>query len=189
MNEWMNEWMNEGVLIRYLGKWMTFRRPLGLDLRGGTQWVAGRFRWGPWRVFSDRLRKRLFSIFGGFWEDFWSQNGAQNRFFRGFFRCFFQSWFRQRFFSIFLCFFQIRTLIFVRTASVSWWFSQNRRLRKSGEKSSILTSFSVAKITKKLENFVLKNMFFFSFDFVAYLGFFLPIFARFFTNFQTPWNP
>ena len=26
-----------GVLIRYLGKWMTFRRPLGLGLRGGVR--------------------------------------------------------------------------------------------------------------------------------------------------------
>ena len=93
----MNEWMNEGVLIRYLGKWMTFRRPLGLALRGRVRWGELRVGWGPWRVFSDRLRKRLFSILDGFWEVWGNQNGAPNRVFACFFAMFFSSAFRHRF--------------------------------------------------------------------------------------------
>ena len=34
MDGWMDGWMDGGVLIRYLSKWMIFRRPLGLDFRG-----------------------------------------------------------------------------------------------------------------------------------------------------------
>ena len=35
MDGWMDGGTDEGVLIRYLGKWMPFRRSLGLALRGG----------------------------------------------------------------------------------------------------------------------------------------------------------
>ena len=46
-----SQWMDGGVLIRYLGKWMTFRKPLGLGFRGRARWGELRDRWGPWAYF------------------------------------------------------------------------------------------------------------------------------------------
>ena len=40
----MDGWMDGGVLIRYLGKWMTFRRPLGLGFQGGVRCGGVRVR-------------------------------------------------------------------------------------------------------------------------------------------------
>ena len=37
MDGWMDGWMHGGVLIRYMRKWMAFRRPLGLGFRGGVR--------------------------------------------------------------------------------------------------------------------------------------------------------
>ena len=59
------------------------------------------------------------SLFEPFWEGLGSQNGRQNRFLRVFFSMFFSNAFWLRFFADFFRFFEVRTLIFVRTASVS----------------------------------------------------------------------
>ena len=73
--------MNEGVLIRYLGKWMAFRRSLGLGFRGGLRW--GKF--GCFEalelIFQIGFGCGIFGFlvdFGWFWEakmvpkiDFW----------------------------------------------------------------------------------------------------------------------
>ena len=54
--------MNEGVLIRYLGKWMTFWRPLqgplGLGLQGGVPWGELRFIGG----LEPPLRTRMLTL-------------------------------------------------------------------------------------------------------------------------------
>ena len=47
-------------------------------------------------------------------------------------------------------------------------FLQNRRFRKSIEKTSILAPFSEAKTEKNREKMVLKNVCFFNFDFFAF---------------------
>ena len=80
-----------GVLIRYLGKWMTSRGPLGLDFRGRARWGELSVRWGVGVFFQARVQMRLFSISEWFWEVLGGQSGGQNRFLRGFFRCFFRS--------------------------------------------------------------------------------------------------
>ena len=54
--------MNEGVLIRYLGKWMTFRRPLGLDLRGRVRCGQVGDRWGVEAFFHFALGRDLFGF-------------------------------------------------------------------------------------------------------------------------------
>ena len=74
--------MNEGVLIRYLGKWMTFRRPLGLGLRGGVRWGELRFVGGlepqlrtsllTLNFVFGRVSEGLWKGFYGFWEGFGS---------------------------------------------------------------------------------------------------------------------
>ena len=63
--------MDGGVLIRYLGKWMTFRRLLGLGSWGGVRWgelgfveALEPFFW--FDVGSDFFRS--WSDFGRFWE-------------------------------------------------------------------------------------------------------------------------
>ena len=52
--------MNEGVLIRYLGKWMTFRRVLGLGLQGGVRWGELRPRWGVGKKLRTRMLTLIF---------------------------------------------------------------------------------------------------------------------------------
>ena len=103
----MNEWMNEGVLIRYLGKWMTFWRSLGLDPGGGVRWGELRVRWGVGAFFLVRCWKRFFSILERFWEVLGSQNGGQNRFLRSFLAAFFRMRFQHRFWIVF---WRLRTL-------------------------------------------------------------------------------
>ena len=85
------EKVNEGVLIRYLGKWMPFRRSLGLALRGRVRCGELSVRWGVGVFFQARFQIRLFSISERFWEVLGGQSGGQNRFLRCFFRCFFRS--------------------------------------------------------------------------------------------------
>ena len=84
--------MNEGVLIRYLGKWMTFWRPLGLALRGRLRWGELSDRCGVGASIADAhvdsyfcfqmrfyvILERFWNEFGRFWEatmdveiDFW----------------------------------------------------------------------------------------------------------------------
>ena len=63
MSEWMDrwdamEWTDGGVLIRYLIKWMTFRRPLGLDFWGGARWGELGVRCGV----AKKLRTRMLTL-------------------------------------------------------------------------------------------------------------------------------
>ena len=60
-------------------------------------------------------------------------------------------------------------------ASTGARFSQNRRFRKSSEKTSILAPFSEAKIEKNLLNMVLKNTCFF----ISFFSVFFAIFKDF----------
>ena len=90
---------------------------------------------------------------------------------------FFSNAFGHRFLDDFFHFLKVRTLIFVRTASVSEHFHKIDVFRKSSEKRSILASFWEGKIAKNSEKAVLKNICFF--DFV-----FLRIFAIF-SNFDS----
>ena len=85
MNEWMNE-MNEGVLIRSLGKWMAFWRPLGLALRGRVRWGELSVRWGVGAFAADPKVDSYFCFWegfvrfsGGFWMDFWWVWGPADR--------------------------------------------------------------------------------------------------------------
>ena len=61
-------------------------------------------------------------------------------------------------------------------------FLQNRRFRKTYQKSSILASFSEVKTTKNREKNALKNMFFFERRFLSFFFEFL----RFGLNFGRP---
>ena len=68
----MDEWMDGGVLIRYLGKWMTFWRPLGLGFRGGLRWGELRVRWGVGKKLRTRMLTLIFVFkrdFLRFWRD------------------------------------------------------------------------------------------------------------------------
>ena len=70
--------MNEVVLIRYLGKWMTFRRPLGLALRGRLRWGEFRDRSGVGVSIADSHVDsyfRFFMHFFAFRERFWNDFG------------------------------------------------------------------------------------------------------------------
>ena len=85
--------MNEGVLIRYLGKWMPFRGPLGLAFRG-------RVRWGS--SVTSAVLGLLFRIGSGsdffrFWVDFGKVLGGQNGPKIDFWEVFWQAFFRTRF--------------------------------------------------------------------------------------------
>ena len=66
----------------------------------------------------DPIFSRPGSILKRFWEGLGGQNGGQNRFLGDFFRCFFRARLGIDFFTIFPVFFQVRTLISLRTASV-----------------------------------------------------------------------
>ena len=79
--------MNEGVLIRYLGKWMAFRRSLGLDFRGGVHWGELSDRWGVGALIAAlhvdsyfRFQMRFLSIWERFWTDFGGVLGSEIRF-------------------------------------------------------------------------------------------------------------
>ena len=81
---------------------------------------------------------------------------------------FFSSAFGNRFFGDFSCFFRVRTLIFVRTASVSEYFHKIDGFLKSSKKTCILAPFSKAKAEKNPGKIVLRNMRFFDTDFLAF---------------------
>ena len=93
--------MDGGVLIRYLGKWMTFRRSLGLGLRGGLRWGELSVRWGLESFF----RFDFGSDFFRFWVDIGGVLGAPNGpkfdFWDVFFEVFFEHGFGIDFGSIF----------------------------------------------------------------------------------------
>ena len=57
-------------------------------------------------------------IFLGFWKGLGGLNGCQNQFLDSFLRCFFGGDLGIDFSTIFLIFFEVRTLIFVRTGEV-----------------------------------------------------------------------
>ena len=75
--------------------------------------------------------------------------------------------------SILGCFLEAPNPENMHGASTGARFSQNRRFRKSSEKTSILESFSEAKTMKNREKMVLKTMCFFDIDFSSHFsGFF-----------------
>ena len=69
---------------------------------------------------------------------------------------------------IFSCFFRVRTLIFVRTASVLEDFYRIEGFLKNNKKASILNTFSEAEAEKNQEKIVLRNMRFSDIDFLAF---------------------
>ena len=85
--------MNEGVLIRYLGKWMTFRSSLGLAFRGGSGWGASGFD----AALGCFFRVGFGSDFFGFGVDFGRFLGGQNGPKIDFWEVFWQAFFRTRF--------------------------------------------------------------------------------------------
>ena len=93
MDGWMDGWMDGGVLIRYLGQWMTFRRPLGLALRGRLRWGELRLRSGVGATIADAHVDSYFyaweglgRLFGGFREVFRGGFGSEIEHFSWFFR-------------------------------------------------------------------------------------------------------
>ena len=72
---------DQGVLIRYLGKWMTFRKSLGLDFRGGVRWGELSVHWGVGASIADSH----VDSYSCFWEGF---GGALGRVSGGFWRGF-----------------------------------------------------------------------------------------------------
>ena len=93
--------MNEGVLIRFLGKWMTFRSSFGLALRGGVRWGSS----APVAVLGPFFRFGFGSDFFRFWGDFGrvlgGRNGPKIDFWSVFFDVFFENGFGIDFESIF----------------------------------------------------------------------------------------
>ena len=65
--------------------------------------------------FSNMVLERIFLGFG---RSFGGHNGCQNQFLESFLRCFFGGDLEIDFSTIFLVFFEVRTLIFVRTGEV-----------------------------------------------------------------------
>ena len=104
-------------------------------------------------------------MLGRFWEVLGGQNGSQNRFFGIIFAILFSNAFLDRFFHDFSCFFLVRTLIFVRTASVLEDFHKIDSLLKSSRKTWILAPFSEAKMEKNERKIVLRSMRFFDANF------------------------
>ena len=109
-----------------------------------------------------------FSIWGRFWEVLGSPDGIKNRILKGFLRCFFRVRLGIDFFVVFSCFFRVRTLIFVRTASVLEHFHKIDGFLKCSKKAWILASFSDAKMEENHRKIVLRNMRFFDTDFSAF---------------------
>ena len=78
----MDGWMDGGVLIRYLGKWMTFRRVLGLGFQGGVRCGELRVRWGVGKKLRTRMLTLIFVFqcdFLRFWRDLGSILGGFGR--------------------------------------------------------------------------------------------------------------
>ena len=103
-----------------------------------------------------------------FWEVLGGRNGSTNRILRGFLRCFFRVRLGIGFLVIFFCFFRVRTLIFVRTASVLEHFHKIDGFLKSSKKTWILGPFSEAETEKNQEKIMLRNMRFFDTIFLAF---------------------
>ena len=133
----------------------------------------GRFLVNFWRPQGQRFE--FWSDFGRFWE----ANLAPKLDFWDFFSRFLSTSISA---SIFGGFPKARNLKNSNFVSTGAQFSQNRRFRKSNEKSSILEAFSEAKTEKNREKMVLKNMCFFNIDFLALFC----VFLRFWLDFGKP---
>ena len=81
---------------------------------------------------------------------------------------FFPSTFGNRFFGDFSCFFQVQTLIFVRTAGVLEHFYKIDGFLKNSKKALIFCTFPEAEAEKNQEKIVLRNMRFSDIDFLAF---------------------
>ena len=92
--------------------------------------------------------------FARFWE---AKMEPQTEFLQVFLRCFFRVRFGIHVLVIFSVFFRVRTLIFVRTASVLEHFHKIDGFLKSSKKTWILAPFSEAETEKNQEKTVLRN--------------------------------
>ena len=126
--------MNEGVLIRYLGKWMTFGSSFGLALRGRTRWGSS----ACGEVLGPFFRFGFGSDFFGFWMDFGRFLGAQNGPKIDFWEVFWQAFFRTRFCIDF-------SSILGGSKHEKWWFYYG--------KTMILTKSTFSKKMRKSIDF------------------------------------
>ena len=108
-------------------------------------------------------RVDFIAILEGFGRPTWRHNSN----FGTFFGTLFSNAFRNRLFEILSCFFEFRTLIFVRTASVLEDFYEIEGFLKSRKKPWIWGIFSEAEAEKNQEKIVLRNMRFSDIDFLA----------------------
>ena len=118
-----------------------------------------------YELFLTGVFFRFLAILVRFWEVLGSPNGSKNRILRGFLRCFFRVRLGIDFLVFFYYFFRVRTLIFVRTASVLEHFHKIDGFFKSSKKTLILAPFSEVKTVKNREQILLKNMFFLNIEF------------------------
>ena len=137
--------MNEGVLIRYLGKWMTFSSSFGLGLRGGVRWGSSVFVEVLGPFFRIGFGSDFVWILGGFWEVFGRPKWSQNRFLGSFLASFFSNAIFHRFF---VDFGRLRTLKICTAPRREHDFYKIDVFKKGVEQSLILVPFWEAKTMK-----------------------------------------